>query len=90
MLRPLDHYGAFVDEAGEILRSVGLIGVAKRPVSDLAYGQQRVVEIALALAARPRVLVLDEPAAGIPAGESAAVRGSGGAAGRSGTAVRRA
>ena len=70
MLRPLGRYGAFVDEAGEILRSVGLIGVAKRPVSDLAYGQQRVVEIALALAARPRVLVLDEPAAGIPAGES--------------------
>lgn len=70
MLRPLNRYDAFVDEAAEILRSVGLIGVARRRVSELAYGQQRVVEIALALAARPRVLVLDEPAAGIPAGES--------------------
>jgi branched-chain amino acid transport system ATP-binding protein len=37
---------------------------------NLAYGKQRLVEIALALATRPSILLLDEPAAGIPAGES--------------------
>lgn len=70
LLRPLRRYGAAVDEAVTILARLGLGGVAHRPVAELAYGQQRIVELALALAARPRVLVLDEPAAGIPAGES--------------------
>jgi branched-chain amino acid transport system ATP-binding protein len=40
-------------------------------VGELAYGKQRLLEIALAMAARPRILLLDEPAAGVPAGESA-------------------
>lgn len=70
MFRPLSRYGAVQDEALDILAQVGLADVSRRPVSELAYGQQRVVEIAIALASRPRVLVLDEPAAGIPAGES--------------------
>ncbi len=42
---------------------------------NLAYGKQRLLEIALALASRPKILLLDEPAAGIPAGESAELFG---------------
>ena len=44
--------------------------LADRPVLDLAYGQQRLVEMALTLALRPRVLILDEPAAGVPSSET--------------------
>jgi branched-chain amino acid transport system ATP-binding protein len=40
------------------------------PVSRIAYGQQRLLEIAFALALRPRVLLLDEPAAGVPSTET--------------------
>jgi branched-chain amino acid transport system ATP-binding protein len=43
---------------------------AEAPVGALAYGQQRLVELALTLALRPRILILDEPAAGVPSGES--------------------
>ena len=44
--------------------------LADRPVADLAYGQQRLVEMALTLALKPRVLILDEPAAGVPSSET--------------------
>lgn len=61
---------ARVDEAHALLASLGLAADAETPTHELAYGRQRVLEIALALAAKPRVLLLDEPAAGIPEGES--------------------
>ena len=62
-----------------ILRSLALDAVCHRPTRELAYGQQRLLEIALALATRPRVLLLDEPAAGVPRDESAGLfaRGAG-------------
>ena len=50
--------------------ALGLEGQALAPIGTLPYGRQRLVEIALALAARPKVLLLDEPAAGVPAAES--------------------
>ena len=62
---------AEADEALELLRMLGLSSEANTLTRDLPYGKQRLVEIALALATKPRILLLDEPAAGIPAGESA-------------------
>jgi branched-chain amino acid transport system ATP-binding protein len=55
-----------VDEAYAILASLKLGAVCYRPTRELAYGQQRLLEIALALATKPKVLLLDEPAAGVP------------------------
>jgi branched-chain amino acid transport system ATP-binding protein len=68
--RPLTAYTQEVDEAHDILRALNLADVCHRPTRELAYGQQRLLEIALALATRPKVLLLDEPAAGVPREES--------------------
>ena len=57
------------DEAAALLRAVGL-EAQRGETRFLAYGQQRLLEVALALACRPRVLLLDEPAAGVPAADS--------------------
>ena len=59
-----------IDEAMALLASLKLTPEADRETRNLPYGKQRLVEIALALATKPRVLLLDEPAAGIPAAES--------------------
>jgi branched-chain amino acid transport system ATP-binding protein len=48
-----------------VLARVGLEGAAKRPIAEVAYGEKRRVEIAMALAQRPKVLLLDEPLAGL-------------------------
>jgi branched-chain amino acid transport system ATP-binding protein len=61
---------AEIDEAHELITRLGLTDVANLATGQLAYGKQRLVEIALALATKPRILLLDEPAAGIPSTES--------------------
>jgi ABC-type branched-subunit amino acid transport system ATPase component len=68
--RPVGAHRAAIDEAAELLARLRLLDVAHRQTKGLAYGKQRLIEIALALAVRPAVLLLDEPAAGVPAGES--------------------
>ena len=57
------------EEAQGRLEEIGLGSAGERPVRELAYGQQRLLEIAIAMALEPRVLLLDEPAAGVPSGE---------------------
>jgi branched-chain amino acid transport system ATP-binding protein len=68
--RRLIAYGEEIEEAHQIIGALMLGAVCHRPARELAYGQQRLLEIALALASRPRVLLLDEPAAGVPRDES--------------------
>ena len=67
----LPSYKDDADEAYAILKSLRLGDHAYRTTRELAYGQQRLLEIALALATKPQVLLLDEPAAGVPPDESA-------------------
>ena len=68
--KSLPVYRDAADEAHGILASLRLGEVVHRQTKELAYGQQRLLEIALALATKPRVLLLDEPAAGVPKEES--------------------
>ncbi len=68
--RPAAAHSEALDEAAELLSRLRLSDVANARVGDLAYGKQRLIEIALALASQPRVLLLDEPAAGVPTLES--------------------
>lgn len=60
-------------EAAALLDMLGLQDRGQKILAKLAYGEQRLVEIAVALALRPRVLLLDEPAAGVPQGESGVI-----------------
>ena len=64
----------FYEDAKQVLGRVGLDHLAQRPVSELAYGEKRRVEIAMALAQKPRVLLLDEPLAGLSREERASIK----------------
>lgn len=59
-----------IEESMDLLDLLGISGDAKVMTKDLPYGKQRLVEIAIALGLRPKVLLLDEPAAGVPSVES--------------------
>jgi branched-chain amino acid transport system ATP-binding protein len=74
MWRPLSSYGDLTTEARRILDTVGLLHLAAHPISDIAYGEKRRVELAIALAQKPRILLLDEPLAGLSNAERAVVK----------------
>jgi branched-chain amino acid transport system ATP-binding protein len=74
MWRPLSSYGDMALEARRTLDAVGLLHRAAHPVSDMAYGEKRRVELAMALAQKPRVLLLDEPLAGLSNTERSQVK----------------
>ena len=66
---PVGSHAEAIEEAAELLQQLRLLDVAYQQTKSLAYGKQRLIEITLALAVRPSVLLLDEPAAGVPTNE---------------------
>jgi branched-chain amino acid transport system ATP-binding protein len=74
-LRGVGRHRAEIDEARALLATLRLERDAATRTAQLPYGRQRLVEIALALATAPKILLLDEPAAGIPSAESVEVLG---------------
>ena len=70
MLRAASAHGEVREESMGLLATLGLAEDAGVPILDLPYGKQRLVEIAIALGLKPSVLLLDEPAAGVPSLES--------------------
>jgi ABC-type branched-subunit amino acid transport system ATPase component len=73
MFRVAGSRRAVVEEAYALLERLRIADEALRPLRELPYGRQRLVEIAIALGLRPKVLLLDEPAAGVPSTESAII-----------------
>ena len=64
-LAALDRHRHLVEQAHEVLTRIGLDAIADRPLAETSYGEKRRVEIAMALAQNPKVLLLDEPFAGL-------------------------
>ncbi|MGE0744179.1 MAG: ABC transporter ATP-binding protein [Rhodospirillales bacterium] len=70
LFRPVGSQRRMIEEGMAILDSLKLADDAARLIRELPYGRQRLVEIAIALGIKPKVLLLDEPAAGVPTAES--------------------
>jgi branched-chain amino acid transport system ATP-binding protein len=75
LLRPLRANHALIHRANALLDEWGLGAIAGKAAKEIAYGQQRQVDLILAMAARPKVLLLDEPTAGLSAAEVVRVVG---------------
>ena len=71
MVRPLSTYREFYERAGEVLESVGMAEKRWEVAKNLSYGEQRQIEVSLALISNPVVLLLDEPTAGLSPADSA-------------------
>jgi branched-chain amino acid transport system ATP-binding protein len=68
--KTVEQHDEVIEEAMALLATLKLTNEASSITRSMAYGKQRLVEIALALATKPKILLLDEPAAGIPSAES--------------------
>ncbi|HEX5531738.1 MAG TPA: ATP-binding cassette domain-containing protein, partial [Methylomirabilota bacterium] len=75
MLRPVRRYTGLLDRARATLASLELGSLGDAVVKNLSHGEQRQLEIALALAGQPKVLLLDEPTAGLSSAESRLMAG---------------
>jgi branched-chain amino acid transport system ATP-binding protein len=75
LLRPLSTYRDLYRQAEEVLENVGMIDKQYTLIRNLSHGEQRQIEISLALISKPRVLLLDEPTAGLSPAESAMMTG---------------
>ncbi len=69
MFRPLSSYGDLMDRASQLLNDFGLSPLARELARQISYGDQRKLEVALSMAGRPRLLLLDEPMAGLSPAE---------------------
>jgi branched-chain amino acid transport system ATP-binding protein len=67
--KPLGAHTGIAQRCQELLEQFHLADVQHQRTEHLAYGKRRLLEIAIALACEPKVLLLDEPVAGVPAGE---------------------
>lgn len=65
LFKTLDRQSRIIARTEEIIEQVGLAGVKERPAHELSYGQQRALEIGIALSSEPQLLLLDEPTAGM-------------------------
>jgi branched-chain amino acid transport system ATP-binding protein len=65
LIRARSTFQDVIVEADHLLERVGLAAVGSKPAADLAHGQQRALEIAMALASQPKLLLMDEPTAGM-------------------------
>jgi ABC-type branched-subunit amino acid transport system ATPase component len=74
MFRPLSSYAEFTERAAGLLDRFSLSNVAHEQARHISYGAQRRLDVALSLAGRPRLLLLDEPMAGLSTPERVAMR----------------
>ena len=74
MFRAVSSYPDLTQRAANLVDQFGLSGLTREFARKLSYGDQRKLEVALSLAGRPRLLLLDEPMAGLSAGESASMQ----------------
>jgi len=72
MWKPLEGRKDYNDQADQLLHTVGLYEKRSEPLHALSYGDQRLVELTLAYTSRPKVVLLDEPSAGLPTAEAVA------------------
>lgn len=75
MFRSLSAHDHLIASAQALLEPWDLWGKRNIPISELSYGQQRQIELILSLASKPKLLLLDEPSAGLTSGESANITG---------------